>query len=212
MRKDGKSIFVSFLYFSFLFTLIVFFWNTPLLYPIKLLVVLLHEMSHGIAGILTGGKVDKITICTQLGGACYISGGWDFVILPAGYLGSMFWGALLMLLASERRIAAKVSLFFSVILLFVTIIYVRTWAGILIGLGAGFFFLFLSFKASAGMNKFFLQLIGFTSSLYAIIDIKEDLIDRTVPGSDAYEMSKKFFFSSLDKKSQLEHTNSASSK
>ncbi|MFC1896209.1 M50 family metallopeptidase [Thermodesulfobacteriota bacterium] len=35
-----------------------------------------------------------------------------------------------------------------------------------------------------------LLFLGLTSALYAIVDIKEDLIVRTIPGSDAYEMSK----------------------
>ena len=40
------------------------------------------------------------------------------------------------------------------------------------------------------VNDTLLKFIGLTSTCYAIIDIKEDLISRTVPGSDAYAMSE----------------------
>ena len=37
------------------------------------------------------------------------------------------------------------------------------------------------------------KFIGTTSALYAIIDIKDDLLVRTVPGSDAWAMSEEIF-------------------
>src|SRR5687767_6945732 len=38
-------------YFSLLWT----FWDTPVVYPLKIFVVLLHELSHALAAWATGG-------------------------------------------------------------------------------------------------------------------------------------------------------------
>ena len=43
------------------------------------------------------------------------------------------------------------------------------------------------------VNDIWLKFLGLTSTMYAIIDIKEDLISRTVPGSDAYALSNELF-------------------
>ena len=34
-----------------------FLWDTPLIYPLKIFVVLLHEISHGIVALATGGSI-----------------------------------------------------------------------------------------------------------------------------------------------------------
>ena len=39
-----------------------YFWYTPVVYPLKIFVVLLHELSHATALLLTGGAVDSITL------------------------------------------------------------------------------------------------------------------------------------------------------
>ena len=48
------------------------------------------------AAILTGGSIERIEINPRFGGACYTYGGSRFVTLSAGYLGSMFFGAVLL--------------------------------------------------------------------------------------------------------------------
>ena len=48
------------------------FWDTIFIYPIKLFVVALHEFSHGVAAILTGGSIVRIEIDYRIGGLCYL--------------------------------------------------------------------------------------------------------------------------------------------
>ncbi|HAA76850.1 TPA: hypothetical protein DCE37_17205, partial [Candidatus Latescibacteria bacterium] len=50
--------------------LTVWLWSTLALYPIKLFVVLLHEISHGIAALLTGGEILIIEVNERIGGYC----------------------------------------------------------------------------------------------------------------------------------------------
>ncbi|KAI3987669.1 hypothetical protein MKX01_028403 [Papaver californicum] len=71
---------------------IIALWRTILLTPFKLITVFLHEASHAIAYKLTCGHVEGIQVHTNEGGVTQTRGGIYWVILPAGYLGSSFWG------------------------------------------------------------------------------------------------------------------------
>ncbi|MEQ9673608.1 MAG: M50 family metallopeptidase, partial [Roseovarius indicus] len=67
--------------------LIALLWQTPVVMPLKLLVVFLHELSHAVATVLTGGSVVGMSLDPMQGGSVTARGGWRFVILSAGYLG-----------------------------------------------------------------------------------------------------------------------------
>ena len=86
------------LYFGLLWTL----WDTAIIYPLKIFVVLLHEVSHAAAAVATGGTVERILLDVNQGGATYTRGGNAFLTLSAGYLGSLLWGTLFILLAFNR--------------------------------------------------------------------------------------------------------------
>jgi hypothetical protein len=173
-----------------LFAAILFFWNSPVVYPVKIFTVVLHEMSHGLAAVITGGKIVKIEISPLIGGACYTAGGLQMAILPAGYLGSMFFGCLILLLAARTNLDKLISMIIGIVLLLLTIFFVRTQFGIIFCLTFGIAMIVIGRFAPLAVNDLLLKVIGFTCALYAVIDIKEDLISRTVPGSDAYQMSK----------------------
>jgi len=74
-------------------------WPTPVVAPLKLLVVYLHELSHGLAAILTGGSIEQLNASPQMGGFAVTRGGSRFAILTAGYLGSLVFGVALLLAA-----------------------------------------------------------------------------------------------------------------
>ncbi|GJY75020.1 hypothetical protein Tco_0479451 [Tanacetum coccineum] len=83
-------------------------WRTVVLLPFKLVTVFLHEASHAIACKLTCGHVEGMQIHADEGGMTQTRGGVYWFILPAGYLGSSFWGMVL-ILASTNLIAARVA-------------------------------------------------------------------------------------------------------
>jgi hypothetical protein len=56
--------------FTALFAALWFLWDTWLVTPLKLFVVMLHEVSHGLAAVATGGSIDRIVLTPDLGGAC----------------------------------------------------------------------------------------------------------------------------------------------
>lgn len=180
-NTDGRSI----LLLLGLFVGVVVLWDTFLATPLKIFVVFLHEISHGLAAILTGGSIVKIEFSSNQGGVCYTMGGIRFVVLTAGYLGSMLWGALILLLAARTNADKIVSVVIGAFLLVMTLLYVRNMFGFVFGLLATGGMIVMGLKLSHEVNDFVLKLIGLTSCLYAIVDISSDVLERPGIGSDA---------------------------
>lgn len=58
-----------------------------------------HEISHGLAALISGGGVEKIELHLSGSGLCETIGGLEWFILAAGYAGATFWGLAIFLLA-----------------------------------------------------------------------------------------------------------------
>ncbi len=170
---------------AFIAILCFFLWDTEIVYPIKLFVVLTHEISHGLAAILSGGKIQAVQINEYLGGECISEGGSKLFIAASGYLGSFVFGAVLFLSAYNKRLAIWSCTIISIILLLFTANFM--YGGIGIALSMMYtVLLFLSprfFKPVA--NTYLLKVLGLVSILYVLIDIKEDLLTLRIQPSDA---------------------------
>jgi hypothetical protein len=163
----------------------IILWNSPLIYPIKLFVVLSHEICHGLATIITGGSIQAIQINDYLGGETLIEGGNNFIIANAGYLGSLLIGCLLFISSYKNTLAIWVCTTLSVILLLFTANYVYGGLGIALSM-MYMIVLYLSpryFKPI--VNSYLLKILGLVSMLYVLIDIKEDTLTSTFIQSDA---------------------------
>lgn len=173
-----------------MFGLTLVFWNSIYLYPIKIFVVLLHEISHGLAAVVTGGSIVKIEISEQIGGVCYTRGGLRLAVLPAGYLGSIFWGGVILTAAARTKADKIISIVIGLFVALITLFFIRNTFGFVFGLIFGAVMVIIGIIAPMKVNDFILKFLGITSIGYAIIDIKDDLISRTVSGSDAYKMAE----------------------
>ena len=198
MSKTKKEMMVlniaTGLFLLTMFALVLTFWNNPVIYPIKLFTVLLHELSHGLAAVVSGGSIIEIEISKKVGGHCITCGGYQPLIASAGYLGSMILGGFIMLSASIEKASKSISMGIAIALIILTAIYIRNTFGVVFTLSFAVF-LFVSGRfLPEFINSLVLRFLGIVSSLYAVIDIKEDLIDRTVLISDASRMSELFFF------------------
>jgi len=98
LTDDKRQI----IYLVLFITVALVFWNTVFIYPVKLFVVMLHEMSHGLMAVIFGGEIIEIQINQQIGGYCKYKmppSFWgSFMTGSAGYLGSLFWGSLILLI------------------------------------------------------------------------------------------------------------------
>jgi hypothetical protein len=175
------------LYFGALWLL----WETPVVYPLKVFVVLLHEVSHAMMAVATGGSIDYITLDPRLGGACYCPGGSAFLTLSAGYLGSLLWGGLLLSAARRSKVKSEwVNGLIGALVIGLTILYVRNGFGLAFGVLFGLGMLFVSRRLGDDVNRPLLLTLGLTSALYAILDIKSDILDRPEARSDAFMLAE----------------------
>src|SRR3989440_5807896 len=85
----------------------VLFWNTWPLYPLKLLVVLMHESGHAAATLMVGGSVDAIRISPDQGGVTLSrippSVLRQIVVASAGYVGSAISACVLLMAAARSQ-------------------------------------------------------------------------------------------------------------
>ena len=71
-----------------------------------------------------------------------------------------------------------------------TVLYVRSLFGVIFGVAFGGAMIAYSRKMSVALNSGLLLTLGMTSSLYAILDIKSDILDRPLAMSDAHMLAQ----------------------
>ena len=107
-------------------------WNLPfggvLLYPFKLLATWFHELSHGLAMILTGAGFDHVVIYRDTSGLAYaytsVGSFMTAIIAAAGYMGTPLWGAVLLVVTPDARSSRRALLVLAGLLVMTTILVV----------------------------------------------------------------------------------------
>jgi Peptidase M50B-like len=172
--------------------LVVVAWQFPIITPLKILVVFLHEASHALMTILTGGSVLTMQVDALQGGHVDSLGGIPFLIYSAGYLGSLGWGLLLLWLAVKSTADRWIMGALGVLMALLTLAYVRNGFGFLFGLSCAAGMLLLARFANAQVNDFLLKVIGLTSMIYAPLDIFSDTLVRSHLQSDAFLLAQAY--------------------
>ncbi|XP_026660288.1 uncharacterized protein LOC103706624 isoform X2 [Phoenix dactylifera] len=169
-------------------------WRTVLLTPFKLVTVFLHETSHALACKLTCGQVEGMEVHADEGGVTRTRGGIYWLILPAGYLGSSFWG-MVFVLASTNLIATRIAAGCFIVALLIVLFVAKNWT--LRGLCIGFI-IFLAIiwvlqeTTKVRILRYVVLFIGVMNSLFSVYDIYDDLISRRVHSSDAEKFAEIF--------------------
>ncbi len=176
-----------------LITAVVFaLWGTPVIIPLKILVVFMHEVSHGLAAVLTGGEIVSLSVSVEQGGLAVTRGGNAFVITSAGYLGSLLIGVLLFFAALKSRLDRMIMALLGGAMVLITAAFIREIFALGFGLGAGGLMLLSARVLSASVNDLLLRVIGLTSMIYVPYDIFSDTIARPGLRSDAYVLAEQF--------------------
>ncbi|MFC2082366.1 M50 family metallopeptidase [Bacteroidota bacterium] len=182
-KKKKKQIELGILIFISIISILL--WNSYVVYPIKMFVVLIHEICHGLAAFFTGGKIISVFIETNLGGGCTLEGGIPFVIASSGYLGSLFIGALLFLSGDSDKLSMWVCTGLAALLLIFAANFIEGTAGIVTAL----VFAILVFSSPRFFNQtvhlYLMKILGLVSCLYVIVDMKEDLLTLQYRLTDA---------------------------
>lgn len=155
-------------------------WNTPafnpIMYPVRLFVTFVHEMFHGLVAILTGGEIIGFTVSSNGAGLATTAGGSRALILPAGYVGAAFFGAVLFYLANTIPYTRFISMSLGAGLIVFTILFARPDhtgipVALIVGLVSGALLIFISRKASQFVNLIILNVLAMLTSLNAVFDL-----------------------------------------
>ncbi|QUN04529.1 M50 family metallopeptidase [Shewanella yunxiaonensis] len=84
-----------------------------------------HELSHGIAAIISGGVVSHIRLFPDGSGLCFSQGGWPVLIGFSGYTGAALWGALLFLMSCLRSGIRQSYLALGIVVLLTLLLWAR---------------------------------------------------------------------------------------
>ncbi len=164
-------------------------WNTPLMIPLKILIVFFHELSHGLAAVVTGGSIESISISPQQGGLTTTRGGWLFLITSAGYLGSLLIGVALFLAALNTKADKLIMGALGVTMLLVAALYMRELFALGFTIAAGAAMLASAKYLPENVNDAALRVLGLVSMGYVPFDILSDTILRSGERSDAYALA-----------------------
>ena len=157
--------------------------------PLKILIVFFHELSHGLAAVVTGGRIESISISPQQGGLTTTRGGWLFFITSAGYLGSLLMGVLLFLAALNTKADKLIMGALGAIMLLVAALYMRELFALGFTIAAGVAMLACAKYLPESANDAALRVLGLVSMGYVPFDILSDTILRSGERSDAYALS-----------------------
>ncbi len=161
-------------------------WGRGVLAPLRLVLVLLHELGHAAAAVATGGTIREIAVTAREAGWCACPGGDAFLTLSAGYLGSVAWGAALVVAATAGAGWTRAALVGLGAAMAATVLL---WgAGLVtvgVGLGAGLVLAAVGLRAGPAAARGTLAALGLASCLYAVLDVKADVLARPGAPSDA---------------------------
>jgi hypothetical protein len=149
------------------------YWGSLLLYPFTILATWFHEMGHGLAAILTGGRFERLAIYSDGSGLAMSlipAGASAFstaFIGAAGPLGPPVVGALL-IAASRSRRATRIALaVLAGALLLSTLIWVRSLVGWLVLPGFALALTGVLWRGSPTVQDFVIQLLGVQACISA---------------------------------------------
>lgn len=127
-----------------------------------------HEISHGLAALLTGGRILGIELHFAGSGLCQVSGGLRWLVYLSGYLGATFWGLLVYFSADAipKKYRYCLACFLVFILTVSSVLYARDFQSLIILLAISIWYsAAIKFRDKLPLN-FFLKLSG----LYIILD------------------------------------------
>lgn len=167
-------------------------WNYPVMYPLKMLVIFLHEASHAFAALLSGGEVLELSLVPREGGHVKSRGGNRFFISSAGYLGSLFLGSLMLVLALKSKLDKFIVGLLGVSMLVLTAFYIRAPFPLAFCIIGGLSALLSARFLNRQFNDLLLRLIGLTSMIYVPYDIFSDTLSRSYLRSDARNLAETY--------------------
>lgn len=160
-----------------------------LIYPFILVSTIFHEFGHALMCVLTGGSVKGILINPDESGLTRFVGGVSCLVLPAGYLGSTFIGAVMIFTGFSEK-ASKIMSAVACFILLTTFFFAEKWYTMII---AGALIAGLSsviWYENGRYVRWFVLLMGSIAALDSIENILNQTVFNYIPQSDAVQFAR----------------------
>lgn len=155
-------------------------WNIPqlgfIVYPFRLFVTYVHEAGHSLMALLSGGRIVGFEVFSDGSGLARTVGGSRALILPAGYLGAAFFGAVLFYIVNRYHLARTVSICLGVMLVVFSALFARPALGdgpiaLVVGLLAGLGLITMGVRLGVIPNLIMLNVLAMMTALNAVLDL-----------------------------------------
>lgn len=150
-------------------------WNISqlsfVLYPFRLFVTFVHEAGHSLIAVFTGGVVETFVVNPDGSGFARTAGGDRFWILPAGYLGAAFFGAVLFYLVNTVPFPRKIALGLGTLLILISFFLNANGIALIIGILTGVALIYLGLRGGIELNILVLNLLAILTGLNAVLDV-----------------------------------------
>ncbi len=155
--------------FLTLLALAFFVSITPVLHwPFSWVQTFFHEISHGIAAILTGGSIKTIELNINGSGLCTSQGGIRFFTEFSGYAGGIFWGALIYTMVdnTSSKSADRIAILITALISITALLWARDLTTFFILVVMVVPFAIILKTKELTIEKYFMQFVG----LYMVLD------------------------------------------
>jgi len=166
------------------------FWDSFILFPVKLFAVIFHELSHVIVSLFTGGSIKSVEILNSLGGITSGTQSNEVAVLLTGYPGSLILGIVLYLSAKHEKAPLFILPFISLLYFLFGIFYVKNSFGIITSVAIALFFALLILVKNKSILHLILKTLSLLSIVYVINDIIRDTFMTTNLYSDAVRLEQ----------------------
>lgn len=163
------------------------FWDSSLLRPVKLLVVLVHEMWHGFVSLAAGVRLDGIEVHWNESGKTLVTGDFHSIgfvaAVSAGYIGCAITGAFLLRQALVARLERTTLIIFATLLIYFSWLFTSPLeTAFYTGTGYGLALLLISALGQAPARGA-LTALGVFFLFYSLFDLFD--FTRDVDSTDA---------------------------
>lgn len=157
-------------------------WNLPalgiVLYPLRLFTTYIHESGHALAALATGSDYVAFLISPDGSGLTTRTGGVNWLIGPAGYLGAALFGSLLFYIINRfPRLINGVATVLGVGMIIFTLIFARPDESglplaLFLGVIAGVALMAIGMRANALITMLILNVLAVSTALNAFFDLR----------------------------------------
>ncbi len=145
--------------------------------PFRTFDFFLHELSHAIACLATGGTVKWMKLTG--GGITDVHGGNEFIVGQAGYIGQAFLGSCLIFFANQKKSSNYILILIGLSIGLVNLFFLKDRGSITWACLTGAALVYAGFKAKEQWAQFIVLILAIQTTLYVFADV-ELLIEHSL--------------------------------